>query len=233
MKRAVAGNRVALAVSCVALLLTISGAAVAATAGGSKQISACVKAKGGAFYEAKKCGRGDRRLTWNQTGPAGVTGATGGTGPQGPPGTPGTAGTPGTDGTGATTIDVKFTSQSGELTLATFSPITLKAACGTNGAGVSLESSASGWAVMGTFEDNATDTSSQSIGQNEVIGDQTLEANTLLTPISVDESGNFYMQAHLVVYDGTDVNDVDLELDVDDGGDCTVAGTVVNAASSS
>jgi hypothetical protein len=71
------------------LVVVAAGGAYAAGSGG-KTITACVKKKGGSLFQAKKCGKGNKKLTWNSVGPrgpagaAGAAGKTGATGPAGP-----------------------------------------------------------------------------------------------------------------------------------------------------
>ncbi len=70
----------------------------AATAASATTIYACVSKKSGAMriVSAKaKCRRGERKLSWSSTGPAGSGGAPGAAGP------PGAAGAPGANGVGA------------------------------------------------------------------------------------------------------------------------------------
>ena len=90
----------------VALMLAASGMAVAASSNGSV-VHACA-AKSGALRLISgraKCGRKEKAVSWNQTGPRGLpgltgpTGATGATGSNGSNGTNGTNGTNGSDGT--------------------------------------------------------------------------------------------------------------------------------------
>jgi ethanolamine utilization microcompartment shell protein EutS len=76
----------------VAVFIALGGGAIAATTLTSSDgtITACVAKKSGAVKvvaAGKKCPKGTRTLTWNQTGRPGA---------QGPPGTPGAAGPPGT-----------------------------------------------------------------------------------------------------------------------------------------
>jgi hypothetical protein len=86
-----------------AVLLTV-GAAAWASAASSPTIHGCYKRHGGALRIAGRCSHGEKRISWNQFGPAGAkgpkgatgktgaTGATGKTGPQGPEGKPGSPG---------------------------------------------------------------------------------------------------------------------------------------------
>lgn len=83
----------------LALLLAMSGGAVAATGGftASSSIKACAGNEGVLKLQTK-CKKGQKAVTWNQTGPAGATGATGATGPTGATGAQGAAGAKGTEG---------------------------------------------------------------------------------------------------------------------------------------
>jgi hypothetical protein len=85
----------AMAVALLALATGMSGGAYAAAQVSSPTISACVHNKGGGLYTAHTCTHGDRRLSWNATGPEGPPGAGGAEGPAGPPGPAGAAGPPG------------------------------------------------------------------------------------------------------------------------------------------
>jgi hypothetical protein len=88
---------VAVALSAAALFCAIGGGAYAA-ASSSKTVTVCVKHSGGELYQAKKCAKHDKKLSWNQKGVAGATGAAGAAG------APGAAGTPGAAGPGAKLI---------------------------------------------------------------------------------------------------------------------------------
>jgi hypothetical protein len=79
-------GRVAVALSAVALICAVGGGAYAASSTG-KKITVCIKHAGGGLYQAKKCAKHDRSLTWNQAGiqgPQGLPGPDGLPGPQGP-----------------------------------------------------------------------------------------------------------------------------------------------------
>jgi hypothetical protein len=91
-------GRVAVALSAAALFCAIGGGAYAA-ASSSSTVTVCVKHSGGELYQAKKCAKHDKKLSWNEKGVAGATGATGAAGAAGATGAPGAAGTPGTAGT--------------------------------------------------------------------------------------------------------------------------------------
>jgi hypothetical protein len=89
-----------MAIASLALLATGGAVALAASPGGPA-IRACANKKTGALRLATRCKRSERRVSWNQAGPAGergprgftgakggagATGGAGGTGPQGPAG---------------------------------------------------------------------------------------------------------------------------------------------------
>lgn len=104
------------AVAGTAVVALLAGGGTYALAGqDAGTLSACVHRKGGALYEAKRCVRHDRRLTWNVAGsqgvagPQGVTGAAGPAGPAGKDGNNGIDGTDGSNGIGATTSPVALT----------------------------------------------------------------------------------------------------------------------------
>jgi hypothetical protein len=81
----------------------IAGYAIAGSMSATpKKIQACSKKKGGALRIAKKCRKGERRLTWSVTGQQGSRGAAGPQGQSGANGTNGTSGTSGTNGTNGT-----------------------------------------------------------------------------------------------------------------------------------
>jgi hypothetical protein len=84
-------------IGVAALLAASGGLAVAATSSGPV-IRACANKKTGALRLASRCHRKERRVSWNQTGPAGPQGARGPTGTRGSSGATGAAG--GTGGTG-------------------------------------------------------------------------------------------------------------------------------------
>jgi hypothetical protein len=98
-----------------ALVLVVAAAGGAYAAGsGGKTITACVKKKGGALFQAKKCGKGNKKLTWNTVGPRGAAGAAGKAGSNGTNGTNGANGTNGTNGTNGAVAGL-FASQSGSV----------------------------------------------------------------------------------------------------------------------
>ena len=92
----------------LALVIATSGAAYAAVSASSPTITACVRHRGGVLYSGRKCARGDARLSWSATGPAGPHGPVGVQGPPGmigPPGAPGPRGDIGPSGVvDATTV---------------------------------------------------------------------------------------------------------------------------------
>jgi hypothetical protein len=88
-----------------------SAAALATSQSSSKSFQACLSSKGRTLYDVRfnpaspvTCHRGDTRVQWSQTGPAGQPGQPGQTGPAGQPGQPGQPaqggqpGQPGADG---------------------------------------------------------------------------------------------------------------------------------------
>jgi hypothetical protein len=80
-----------------------AGGIADATSGGSKTIRVCVHKRGGGWYSARRCKRHDRRVSFNNRGPAGPRGPRGnGAGPKGPRGLRGPRGVRGLTGkTGA------------------------------------------------------------------------------------------------------------------------------------
>ncbi len=82
-KRLKANRAPTIVLGVLALVVAAGGGAIAASGGGGKTITACVKKQGGTLYQAKKCKKHDKKLTWNK---------------QGPPGPAGTNGTNGTNG---------------------------------------------------------------------------------------------------------------------------------------
>lgn len=80
------------------VLLTAGGGAYALASSSHGTITVCVHHKGGALYKARKCAKHDKKLSWNQQGPAGATGLAGPTGPRGATGASGTAGATGPAG---------------------------------------------------------------------------------------------------------------------------------------
>jgi hypothetical protein len=61
----------------------ISAGGYALAASGGSTIHACADARTGVLHLQKRCGRDQRRVTWNQRGPQGPRGLSGATGPAG------------------------------------------------------------------------------------------------------------------------------------------------------
>jgi len=80
------------------VLVVAAGGVAYAAVGGSATIGACVHKRGGELYEAHKCAKGDKKLSWSVTGPQGATGAEGPQGSQGLTGAQGAQGTQGVQG---------------------------------------------------------------------------------------------------------------------------------------
>src|SRR5689334_21469592 len=104
----------AMAIAVVALVAACCGLAVAASSS-SPVIRWCVNRKTGAPRPNGKGRRGERRISWSQTGPQGSTGARGPAGPAGATGGAGPQGKEGPQGPGAIGFD---TSVAEEATLA-------------------------------------------------------------------------------------------------------------------
>jgi len=96
-------TKLATVVAVALLVCGISGYAIAQSGSATgKRIKACSKKKGGALRVARRCRRGERRVTWSRAGvpgPTGPQGAAGPAGPVGPRGPAGATGAPGSDGT--------------------------------------------------------------------------------------------------------------------------------------
>jgi Collagen triple helix repeat (20 copies) len=89
-------SKLAVVLAAVLLVCGVSGYAIAQSGGAKpKTVKACAKKKGGALRLAKKCRKGERRVTWAMRGPTGLTGPAG---PQGAPGVAGQDGAPGRPG---------------------------------------------------------------------------------------------------------------------------------------
>jgi hypothetical protein len=106
----------------MALVLAMSGGAVAATGGFSSggTLHACVTEEGAIrlLKGGRHCKKGQTPIAWNQSGPAGPRGASGSAGAQGaagPEGPKGKQGDPGTEGESATVNWAKVR-QTGEIT---------------------------------------------------------------------------------------------------------------------
>ena len=87
----------AMAVAVAALLAACTGLAVAASSS-STVIRACANKKTGALRLANKCRKGERSVSWSQTGPQGARGLAGANGVNGAPGTTGSKGQQGEEG---------------------------------------------------------------------------------------------------------------------------------------
>ena len=87
----------AMAVAVAALLAACTGLAVAASSS-STVIRACANKRTGALRLANKCRKGERSVTWSQTGPQGERGLAGANGVNGAPGTTGAKGQQGKEG---------------------------------------------------------------------------------------------------------------------------------------
>lgn len=93
------------AVLVVAAAGGASAAALATSQSASKSFRACLSRKQRTLYDVRfnppapvRCHRGDKRVSWNQTGPAGQPGQSGQAGTPGQPGQAGQPGRPGADG---------------------------------------------------------------------------------------------------------------------------------------
>jgi hypothetical protein len=87
----------------LALVFAMSGGAIAASGGFSSSngvLQACVKEDGSLklLKSGKKCGKGQKLVSWDQGGPAGPKGTTGATGAPGPTGAAGASGPAGARG---------------------------------------------------------------------------------------------------------------------------------------
>lgn len=112
MKHFLASRSASVAVTVVALIAVGGGYAIAS---GGGTISACVQ-KGTRVLYAGTCKKGERKLTWSQTGrrgPAGAKGASGAPGPQGPAGPAGPQGVQGVSGSGV--LATAYMNRSGTL----------------------------------------------------------------------------------------------------------------------
>lgn len=82
----------------IAVLLVAAAGAYALGASSGGTITVCVSHQGGSLYEAKKCHKPDRTLSWSKQGPQGPAGETGARGAQGPQGIQGIQGRQGIQG---------------------------------------------------------------------------------------------------------------------------------------
>ena len=86
-------------IAIVAVLIGGGAFALAKSSSGvGGTINACVHKQGGGLYVARKCNNGDKKLKWNQVGPAGAAGAPGAAGPTGAQGSAGPQGKAGSEG---------------------------------------------------------------------------------------------------------------------------------------
>jgi hypothetical protein len=96
----------------LALVFAMSGGAIAATGGFSSggTLHACANEEGAIrlLKAGKSCKKGQKAVTWNQTGPAGAKGAAGAAGAPGPAGASGTAGVRGDPGTAGTSASIEW-----------------------------------------------------------------------------------------------------------------------------
>jgi hypothetical protein len=128
----------------LALFLALGGGAWAASGsliGAGGTLHGCAPKHGGPLTlvaAGKRCGRGQRAITFNRTGPAGLrgldgptgaTGTTGATGPQGIQGIQGIQGTQGTPGPGAVRFSIRGTSDIAKTQLFSIDGLTLYATC--------------------------------------------------------------------------------------------------------
>lgn len=118
MKRIAGHLTYANVAATLAMVLALSGGAIAATgaltSGGKLQ--ACVNAEGALklVKAGKRCKKGQKLVSWNQAGPAGPSGAPGAPGAQGPGGAAGATGPAGAPGASAVTLWAEVNA-SGEL----------------------------------------------------------------------------------------------------------------------
>jgi hypothetical protein len=90
-------SKPAAAIAAAAVLTAGGGAyALASSSGGT--ITVCVSHKSGALYKARRCAKGDKKLSWNRQGPPGMQGPRGPQGIQGIQGMKGDTGAPGQTG---------------------------------------------------------------------------------------------------------------------------------------
>lgn len=232
-------NRVAVALSAVALFAAVGGGAYAAASSGST-ITVCVKKKGGSLYKAKRCAKGDAKLTWNKLGrqgPAGTTGATGATGATGPAGAAGAAGAAGTPGTPApsTTVTKLSFTGSGEgdnspVEVTSFGPITFDEECdvvlGLNNQSFEASASASGWSA--TYMSSGYEFSSTDPVQGTG-GPTTLGSSAIGIGGAFMSTGTTLGSYDVIFTNGTSSYEVKLAA-TNDGTNCTDGGLIVTPA---
>jgi hypothetical protein len=129
----------------VALFVALGGGAWAASGGligAGGVIHACVPNKGGPLSVVRpgeKCGRGQRRISFNQQGPPGQTGPQGPPGPAGRQGGQGSKGDQGPAGPGATTFTTTLDSGMVGATLETLgNGLTVTGSCDFGGSHVEV-----------------------------------------------------------------------------------------------
>jgi hypothetical protein len=121
------------------LVLLVSGGGYAiASGGGGGRISACVHKAGGGLFVAKKCGKHDTKLSWNEVGPRGAAGATGASGSAG---SVGPTGPSGPQGPGATNIvyDATGVASPTPTAIGSIGPYSLTAICSGSGGTTAIE----------------------------------------------------------------------------------------------
>jgi hypothetical protein len=125
MRRLFTGSRTSLVtLSVIALVIAAAGGAYAASGGGT--ITACVHKHGGTLYKAKKCSKGDAKISWNKAGQRGSTGKNGTNGKNGNNGNNGNNGAVAAFTTAPLSATVNFTT-AGLLTQKTILSLTLPA----------------------------------------------------------------------------------------------------------
>ena len=111
----------------LALVLAMSGGAVAATGGFSSggTLRACANEEGAIrlLKPGKSCKKGQKTVSWNQTGPAGVKGAAGATGAAGASGATGAQGSAGSPGNPGSAVAYAHVLESGVLDAANSSGV--------------------------------------------------------------------------------------------------------------
>jgi hypothetical protein len=124
----------AAAVGALMLLGAGGGYALAAGSSGSA-IHACVHKHGGDIYMAKRCAKGDKRITWSKVGPQGQPGIPGVRGIQG------IQGQPGSQGPGATYFawDPSGTASTTPVQIGTIGPWAVNGTCFQSGTQTTIE----------------------------------------------------------------------------------------------
>lgn len=96
MKRIFAARSTSAAAAGIITLLIAGGGYAIASGGGT--LTACAKKGSHALYAANKCKKGEKKLSWNMTGPQGPAGSKGAAGANGANGAPGATGATGPAG---------------------------------------------------------------------------------------------------------------------------------------